>query len=108
MARRRQRRRPGELGRRFTHPLALLLGLAAVPAVVIVAVIVLDALPAFAQEQQAERAVEALSEFLPEGATVIRDAVMQEVPAISLVPGRAAGGGWADRPHRPVGRTVER
>ena len=96
VARRGQRHRLGELGRQFTHPLALLLGLAAVLAaatgsgalaVAILAVIVLNALLAFAQEQQAERAVEALSEFLPEGATVVRDAVAREVPATSLVPG---------------------
>ncbi|UWE10544.1 cation-translocating P-type ATPase [Actinacidiphila bryophytorum] len=96
VARRAQRHRLGELGRQFTHPLALLLGLAAALAaatgsgalaVAIVAVIVLNALLAFAQEQQAERAVEALSGFLPEEATVVRDAVPKEVPATSLVPG---------------------
>jgi magnesium-transporting ATPase (P-type) len=66
--------RARELGRQFGHPLALLLwtaaGLAvlagnATLAVAIVAVIVLNALLAFAQEAQAERATEALRELLP-------------------------------------------
>jgi magnesium-transporting ATPase (P-type) len=56
-------------------------------AVAIVAVIVLNALLAFAQEQQAERAVEALAAFLPEEATIVRDGVRREVPASTLVPG---------------------
>ncbi|GHH59662.1 hypothetical protein GCM10018781_03290 [Kitasatospora indigofera] len=51
------------------------------------AVILLNAALAFAQEQQAEKAVEALAAFLPERATVIRDGVRREVPATSLVPG---------------------
>src|SRR6266536_2672904 len=60
---------PGELARQFTHPLALLLWAAAalalvdnttVLAVAVVGVIVLNAGFAFWQEQQAERAVEAL------------------------------------------------
>ena len=71
-----------DLVRQFTHPLALLLWLAAVLAllgklpiltVAIVAVIVLNALFAFAQERQAERAVEALERYLPQHATVFRD-----------------------------------
>ncbi|WP_286158525.1 cation-transporting P-type ATPase [Streptomyces sp. CB03911] len=90
------RRWPRELAQQFTHPLALLLALAAVLAAVsgapalavaIVAVILLNAALAFAQEQQAEKAVEALAAFLPEQATVIRDGVRREVPATSLVPG---------------------
>jgi calcium-translocating P-type ATPase len=87
---------PGELAQQFTQPLAVLLalaaGLAAISgtpslAVAIVAVIVLNALLAFAQEQQAERAVEALAAFLPEQAAVIRDGERRTVPAIDLVPG---------------------
>ena len=96
LARRGGRRWPRELAQQFTHPLALLLALAAVLAaasgapalaVAIVAVILLNAALAFAQEQQAEKAVEALNAFLPDRATVIRDGVRREVPATSLVPG---------------------
>src|SRR5690349_19787881 len=73
----RRREGPGrlrELGRQFTHPLALLLWVAAVLAAVggivslaiaIVVVIVLNAVFAFVQELQAERATEALRELLP-------------------------------------------
>lgn len=96
LARRGGRHRLRELARQFTHPLALLLALAAVLAaatgtpslaVAILAVIVLNAALAFAQEQQAERAVEALSAFLPQQATVIRDGTTREVPVTTLVPG---------------------
>jgi calcium-translocating P-type ATPase len=85
-----------DLVRQFTHPLALLLWLAAVLALVgklpiltvaIVAVIVLNALFAFAQERQAERAVEALERYLPQRATVFRDGRRCEVQAGELVPG---------------------
>src|SRR5664279_1222481 len=72
---------PRELARQFTHPLALLLwaaaalawlaGIAAV-AIAIVVVIVINAIFAFIQEAQAERAVEELAKFLPEQATVLR------------------------------------
>ena len=95
------RRREGasrlrELARQFTHPLALLLWAAAVLAVVggiialavaIVVVIVLNAVFAFVQEMQAERATEALSELLPPRARVRRDGREQEVDAALLVPG---------------------
>ena len=96
LARRGGRRWPGELARQFTHPLALLLALAAVLAwasgsprlgVAIAAVIGLNAAFAFAQEMQAERAVEALAAFLPERARVLRDGERQEVEARLLVPG---------------------
>ena len=62
---------PREVAKQFTHPLALLLWLAAalalgagtpVLAAAIVAVIFLNALFAFVQERQAERAVEALKQ----------------------------------------------
>ena len=96
LARRGGRRWPAELARQFTHPLALLLALAAVLAGVtgtpnlaaaIGVVIVLNAVFAFAQEMQAERAVEALAAFLPDRAQVIRDGEMHLIPAADLVPG---------------------
>ena len=82
--------------RQFVHPLALLLWVAAVLAYIagtpvlgaaIVAVIVLNAGLAFAQEQQAERAVEALRGFLPPHAAVLRDGRRTTVRAEELVPG---------------------
>ena len=90
-----------DLVRQFTHPLALLLWLAAVLALVgklpiltvaIVAVIVLNALFAFAQERQAERAVEALERYLPQRATVFRDGRRCEVEAASS--SRATSSCW--------------
>jgi magnesium-transporting ATPase (P-type) len=96
LARRGGRRWPGELARQFTHPLALLLAVAAALAwasgtprlaVAIAAVIVLNAGFAFAQEMQAERAVEALAAFLPEHARVVRDGAQQDIEARLLVPG---------------------
>ena len=79
------RRWPQELLSQFTQPLALLLAVAAVlawfggtPALsaAVVAVIVLNAAFAFVQERQAERAVDALSAFLPPTARVVRDGVV--------------------------------
>jgi calcium-translocating P-type ATPase len=96
LARHESRRWPGELARQFTHPLALLLALAAVLAwasgtpqlgIAIAAVILLNAAFAFVQELQAERAVEALAAFLPERAQVIRDGDRQEIEGRLLVPG---------------------
>jgi calcium-translocating P-type ATPase len=96
LARRGGRRWPGELARQFTHPLALLLAAAAVLAwasgtprlaVAIAAVILLNASFSFAQELQAERAVEALAAFLPERARVRRDGSRQDIEARLLVPG---------------------
>jgi magnesium-transporting ATPase (P-type) len=90
------RRWPGELAAQFTQPLALLLAAAAVLAwvsgtpklgIAIIAVILLNAGFAFAQEVQAERAVEALAAFLPEQARVLRDGQRQEIAARLLVPG---------------------
>jgi calcium-translocating P-type ATPase len=85
-----------ELLRQFTHPLALLLwaaaglawlgGIVAV-ALAIVVVIILNAFFAFLQEMQAERAVEALEDYLPQHATVVRDGSVDMVPAAQLVPG---------------------
>jgi len=85
-----------ELGRQFTHPLALLLIAAAalawiagiVPiAIAIVVVILVNAAFAFAQELQAERAVEALAAYLPSRARAIRDRRIETIPAAELVPG---------------------
>jgi calcium-translocating P-type ATPase len=96
LRRRRGRRWPRELGRQFTHPLALLLWAAAglawgagiVPvAAAIVVVIVINAIFAFVQEVQAERAVEALAQYLPAQAKVLRDAREQLIDAGRLVPG---------------------
>lgn len=53
----------------------------------IVAVIVINALFSFAQEYQAERAVEALRSLLPSRARVVRDGVRQIILAEDLVPG---------------------
>ena len=53
----------------------------------IVAVIFLNAAFAFAQERQAERAVEALSRYLPQQATVCRDGKREVIDARELVPG---------------------
>ena len=95
----RRREGPGHLralARQFTHPLALLLWVAGALALVadlaplaaaIVAVIVLNAAFAFVQELQAERATEALSEFLPARARVRRGGEPVEVDARELVPG---------------------
>jgi hypothetical protein len=96
LERRSQRNVLKELGHQLAHPLALLLWLAAVLAGVagtpvlglaIVGVIVINALFAFVQERQAERAVEALEEYLPALATAVRDGVPVVVPARDLVPG---------------------
>jgi calcium-translocating P-type ATPase len=96
LSRRSGRQWPRELAQQFTHPLAVLLALAAVLAAVsgapalaaaIAAVILLNALLAFVQERQAERAVEALADFLPVHATVVRDGRTQEIAVTELVPG---------------------
>ncbi|MFD9128516.1 HAD-IC family P-type ATPase [Kitasatospora sp. NPDC059571] len=96
LSRRGGRRWPRELAQQFTHPLAVLLALAAVLAAVsgapalavaIAAVIALNAMLAFAQERQAERAVEALADFLPDQADVVRAGRRRAVPAADLVPG---------------------
>ena len=80
----------------LTHPLALLLWLGGVLALIahireiaiaILIVIVLNAVFAYLQERQAERAVEALQDFLPVSARVIRDGEEMVVPARELVPG---------------------
>ena len=96
LVRRGGRRWPRQLAQQFTHPLALLLAAAAALALVagiavlaaaIVAVILLNAALAFVQERQAEAAIEALKDYLPPHATVIRDGREQQVEAALLVPG---------------------
>ena len=86
LERRRGRRWLPELAHQFTHPLALLLWAAAglawiagilAVAVAIVIVIAVNAAFAFFQETQAERAVEALANYLPERAR----GVPQRLPA---------------------------
>jgi calcium-translocating P-type ATPase len=78
------------------HPLAILLEIAAVLAYVsesaviaaaIVAVVLLNAVLAVWQERQAERAIEALEEYLPQHATVVRDGRRVVIAARELVPG---------------------
>jgi calcium-translocating P-type ATPase len=87
---------PRELAAQFVHPLALLLWAAAALAVVvdllplagaIVAVVILNALFAFLEERQAERAVEALGAYLPPHATVLRDGRRIDLVAREIVPG---------------------
>ncbi|MGE7438720.1 cation-translocating P-type ATPase [Kitasatospora sp. NPDC001175] len=96
LRRRGGRRWPGELARQVTHPLALLLWVAAAlsyavgsrnVAIAVVLVIVLNALFAFVQELQAERAVEALARYLPPHVTVVRDGEPAVIDARQLVPG---------------------
>jgi calcium-translocating P-type ATPase len=96
LTRRRRVRWPGEIARQLTHPLALLLWLAAVLSfavgstvvgVAVVLVIVLNAAFAFVQELQAERAVEALAAYMPQRAMVLRDGKPCLIEAASLVPG---------------------
>ena len=87
---------PKELARQLTHPLALLLWLAAAlsfavgsqtVAIAVLLVIALNALFAFVQEMQAERAVEALAQFLPPRVTVLREGERSSILAADLVPG---------------------
>lgn len=72
---------PAVLARQLTHPLALLLWLAAAlsfgvgsetVAIAVLLVIALNALFALIQEMQAERAVEALAQLLPQRVRVLR------------------------------------
>ncbi|MFN8160942.1 MAG: cation-transporting P-type ATPase [Solirubrobacterales bacterium] len=103
---RKRRSWPREIARQLTHPLALLLWGAAVLAAIagitaiaaaIVVVIVVNAVFAFAQEVQAERAVETLRRYMPETATVIRDGGRAVVAAGDLVPGDLLEIGEGDR-----------
>ena len=85
-----------ELVKQFVHPLALLLWAASILAFVgvswvlgaaIALVVVLNAVFAFWQERQAERATEALRQYLPVQAAVLRDGHRQLIDARTLVPG---------------------
>ncbi|WP_323099046.1 cation-transporting P-type ATPase [Intrasporangium sp. YIM S08009] len=87
---------PKELLGQLTHPLALLLWAAgalawfngsAPLAAAIVVVIIVNAAFAFVQEQQAVRAVEALTAYLPQQTRVLRDGRALRVDAKSIVPG---------------------
>lgn len=119
IARREQRSRLRDLAAQFTHPLALLLWVASLLAVVggivplaiaIVAVIVVNALFAFAQELQAERATEALQAFLPPHARVRHGGAELDIDASRLVRGDVLLIGEGDRlsaDARLVDETVE-
>ena len=87
---------PGEIARQLTHPLALLLWVAAALSfavgsqtvgIAVVLVIILNAAFAFVQELQAERAVEALAQYMPQRVTALRDGVPAVIDATGLVPG---------------------
>ena len=66
-------------------------------AIAVVVVIVLNAVFAFVQELQAERAVEALRRYLPQQATVLRDGRAERIDAVAARPRRRP----ADRRGRP-------
>ncbi|MGE5274027.1 MAG: cation-translocating P-type ATPase [Verrucomicrobiota bacterium] len=96
LVRRGGRRWQRELVNQLVHPLALLLWAAALLALAsgstvlgaaIVAVVLLNGAFAFVQERQAERAVEALSGYLPQQAVVVRDGRRRTIEAAELVPG---------------------
>ena len=87
---------PREIARQLTHPLALLLWVAALLSfavgsgtvgIAVLLVIFLNAAFAFVQELQAERAVEALAAYMPQHATVLRDGTPGVIEATGLVPG---------------------
>jgi calcium-translocating P-type ATPase len=87
---------PAELARQLSHPLALLLWVAAglsyavgnrTVAIAVLLVILLNAAFAFVQELQAERAVEALARYMPQHARVLRDRTAALIDAVQLVPG---------------------
>src|SRR5450755_1225816 len=87
---------PREIARQLTHPLALLLWVAALLSfavgsgtvgIAVLLVIFLNAAFAFVQELQAERAVEALAAYMPQHATVLRDGTPAVIEATGLVPG---------------------
>jgi len=96
LSRRGHARWPREIARQLTHPLALLLWVAAalsfgvgsdVVGAAVVLVIMLNAAFAFVQELQAERAVEALAGYMPQRVTVLRDGTPNVIEATGLVPG---------------------
>jgi Mg2+-importing ATPase len=80
----------------FTSPLILILIAAAivsrylgepVEAMVIVAIVLVNAVLGFLQEYRAERALRALQRYVTHSATVRRDGALIEVPSRDLVPG---------------------
>jgi calcium-translocating P-type ATPase len=96
LSRRGGRRWPRELASQLTHPLALLLWVAAALsfavgsdtiAIAVLLVILLNAVLAFVQEMQAERAVEALAQYLPPQVTALRSGKTTKIKAADLVPG---------------------
>jgi magnesium-transporting ATPase (P-type) len=96
LRRRGGRRWPRELARQLTHPLALLLWVAAglsfafgseTVAIAVLLVIALNAGFAFVQELEAERAVEALAAYMPQHVRVLRDAMPTVIDATQLVAG---------------------
>ncbi|NUS44548.1 MAG: cation-transporting P-type ATPase [Mycobacteriaceae bacterium] len=97
---------PGELARQLSHPLALLLWVAAAlawavgiepVAVAIMVVIALNAAFAFVQERHAEHAVEVLASYISQRSRVVRDGVECVVDAADLVPGDVMAIGEGDR-----------
>jgi magnesium-transporting ATPase (P-type) len=87
---------PKEVWTQLTQPLALLLWVAAVLefaisnstiGIAIVLVILLNAIMALAEERQAERSVEALSAYLPQRTTAVRNGHPVSIDAPELVPG---------------------
>jgi calcium-translocating P-type ATPase len=87
---------PREIARQLTHPLALLLWVAALLSfavgsrtvgIAVLLVIFLNAAFAFVQEMQAGRAVEALAAYMPQHTTVLRDGTSRVIEATGLVPG---------------------
>ncbi|MET7772753.1 cation-transporting P-type ATPase [Nocardia sp. NPDC005366] len=84
------------LGRQFVHPLAMLLWAAAflaflsgavVLGIAVVVVVVLNAMLAFWQENQAEHAVAALGRFLPQQVMVVRGGRHSRISVSQLVRG---------------------
>lgn len=86
----------GAVAAQLVHPLALVLWAAAglsivagtpVLSIAIALVIAVNAVFSFTQERQAQRAVAALSEFVPNTASVIRDDEQRRIAAPALVVG---------------------
>ncbi|KAE8765153.1 cation-translocating P-type ATPase [Georgenia thermotolerans] len=97
---------PGQLLDQLVHPLALLLWAAAVLAyvsgspplaVAIVVVVAVNAVFALVQERHAERAVEALAQYLPPHARAVREGRTRVIDARELVPGDVIAVGEGDR-----------
>ena len=87
---------PKEVWSQFTQPLALLLWVAAALEfaisssairIAIVLVIVINAVMSLAEERQAERSVQALSAYLPQQTTAMRDGHLVALDVSALVPG---------------------